>query len=90
MNSSQLISFVMRSKNRKKILAVLENKPMIPAQIMKETGLYKSHTSRALTELTEKSLVFCKNPSDRAFRFYALTAKGKNILKAISELSRQI
>ena len=63
---------------------------MIPAQIMKETGMYKSHTSRALTELTGKNLIFCKNPSDRAFRFYALTAKGKKILKAISELSKQI
>ncbi|MEK6864773.1 MAG: winged helix DNA-binding protein [Nanoarchaeota archaeon] len=85
-----LISFVMRAKNRKKVLAILESKPMIPAQIMKETSLYKSHTSRALKELTEKELVFCRNPDDRAFRFYALTAKGKKILKAISELSKQI
>ncbi|MDI6738547.1 MAG: MarR family transcriptional regulator [Nanoarchaeota archaeon] len=77
----QLISFVMRSKNRKIVLALLESKPMIPAQIMKETGIYKSHTSRALKELTEKGLVFCKNPNDRAYRFYALTAKGKRILK---------
>ena len=85
-----LISFVMRAKNRKKVLAILESKPMIPAQIMKETSWPKSHTSRALKELTEKELVFCRNPDDRAFRFYALTAKGKKILKAISELSKQI
>lgn len=89
MNES-LVSFVMRSKNRKTLMALLETKPMIPAQIMKETNMYKSHTSRALKELTEKGLVFCKNPNDRAYRFYALTAKGKRILKDIGELSRQI
>ncbi|HII14696.1 MAG TPA: winged helix-turn-helix transcriptional regulator [Nanoarchaeota archaeon] len=90
MNGPELLSFVMRAKNRKLILALLEKGPKIPAQIMKETGMYKSHTSRALAELSGEKLVFCRNPGDRAFRFYALTPKGKKILKAASELSRQI
>ncbi|MDI6738082.1 MAG: winged helix DNA-binding protein [Nanoarchaeota archaeon] len=87
---AQVISFVLRAKNRIKVLAILENKTMIPAQIKKEAGMYKSHTSRALKELEEKGLIRCKNPNDRAYRFYALTKKGKEALKEASKLKAQI
>ena len=89
-NHEELLSFVLRAKNRRKIIFLLEKEAKLPAQLMRESGMYKGHTSRALKELAEKNLIFCKNPSDRAFRFYALSAKGKRILKAISELSKTI
>lgn len=79
------ISFILRAKNRKTILLLLEKGPKLPAQLMKESGMYKGHTSRALKELKDKGLVHCTNPNDRTYRFYALTPNGK---KALSEIKR--
>lgn len=86
----KLVSFVMRAKNRQKVLYLLENEAKIPAQIMKETGMYKGHTSRALKELSERNLIFCKNPEDRSYKFYAIARKGKDILKKIKEIRKTI
>ncbi|MFH1972382.1 MAG: winged helix-turn-helix domain-containing protein [archaeon] len=80
-----LVSFVLRAKNRKKVLFLLERESMYSGRIGKETGMYKSHTSRALRELEDKGLIKCKNPKDRAYRFYSLTPLGKNVLKGIKK-----
>ncbi|MBU2638785.1 MAG: ArsR family transcriptional regulator [Nanoarchaeota archaeon] len=90
MNTQQLVSFVLRAKNRIKTLRALEKSPKIPAQIMKETGMYKSHTSRALKELKENNLIQCDNPNDRAYKFYTLTKAGKAILKKAREIKKNI
>ncbi|MBU2589733.1 MAG: winged helix-turn-helix domain-containing protein [Nanoarchaeota archaeon] len=81
----ELISFILRAKNRKRILSLLEKEYKLPAQLMKETGMYKSHVSRTLKELKDKRLIACKNPDDHTFRFYTLTKKGKVILKEVKE-----
>lgn len=90
MNTQQLISSVLRAKNRIRALAALETTPKIAAQIMKETGMYKSHTSRTLKELEQKHLIKCKNPKDRAYKFYTLTKSGKTILKKAMEIKKNI
>ena len=51
----------------------------IPAQIEKETGMYKSHVSRALKELQEIKVTKCTNPDDRNYKFYILTIEGKKL-----------
>jgi predicted transcriptional regulator len=53
---------------------------------MKITKMYKSHTSRALKELVHKKLIICKNPSDRAFKFYKITSFGNKILNEVEKL----
>ncbi len=77
-----LLSFVLRSKQRQQILLKLKQ-PKIPTQIAKETGLAVSHVSRTLKEFVEKGLVECKTPNEKVGKIYALTEKGKRVLEKI-------
>ncbi len=81
----ELVSFVNRSQQRRKILSALE-KPITPSQLSKSTGLYLTHVSRALKELTEKGLVECLTPKERVEKYYRITALGKNVLNKIKEM----
>lgn len=81
LNKEELLSFIRRSKRRKEVLKLLLNQTSTATDIQKITGMYKGHVSRALLELKEQKLVECKNPNDRAFRYYKITAKGKRLLK---------
>lgn len=85
-----MLSFVLRAKNRRNVLSLLTKGKLTPAQIMKKTGMYESHTSRALKELLNRKLITCKNPADRRFRFYAITASGKKIKKEAGRILREI
>ena len=80
-----LVSFVSRSKQRKKILSMLL-KPTTPSEIARKTGLYPTHVSRALREFIEKGLVKCLTPKERVGRLYRITKKGKDILKNIENI----
>ncbi len=88
--SPSTISFILRAKNRKAILMLLEKGPKLPAQLMKESGMYKGHTSRAIKELKDKDMVHCTNPNDRTYRFYALTPGGKKALNEIKKILKNI
>ena len=80
-----LVSFISRSKQRKKILSVLLE-PITPTEIAKKTGLYPTHVSRALREFTEKGLVKCLTPKERVGKLYRITKKGKDVLKNIENI----
>lgn len=86
MSEKSIVAFVMRAKNRVRILKLLSKGEKISAQLGKETGMYKSHVSRALRELNEHYLIKCTNPKDRNYRFYALTKKGKDMLKFVENI----
>jgi len=86
MGDSQLISFVARSKRRLDVLRLLKDQEKSQVSIMKGTGMYKTHTSRTLKELSEKKLILCKNPEDREYRFYKITSKGREILEQVEAL----
>lgn len=86
MAERNVVSFVLRGKNRVKVLHALKSGPLISAQIEKDTGMYKSHTSRALAELQEWKLVRCTNPDDRNFKFYELTTDGKATLEQVDRI----
>jgi len=60
------------------------------AVIEKETGMYKSHTSRTLKELEEIGAVKQTNPGDRSYKFLALTSKGKVLYKKAKEIKEVI
>jgi len=81
----ELISFVNRSDQRKKILSALQE-PITPSQLAKATGMYPTHVSRALKELTEKKLVECLTPNERVEKYYRATALGKKSLKDVGKL----
>ena len=84
------LSYVLRAKNRMKVLNALESERKISAQLEKETEMYKSHMSRTLKELQEKKLIKCINPKDRSFKFYELTSKGKRVLSRAKEILQDI
>ncbi len=90
MTESEALSFVLRGKNRVKILTALKEGRKISAQIEKETGMYKSHVSRALKELLAKEMIRCVNPTDRNFKFYELTREGKQSLVEAKKILKDI
>jgi len=81
-----LISFVAISKRRREILQKLSERAMSQPEIKKLTGMYKTHTSRTLSDLVNKKLIVCINPQDRAFKFYKITPLGKRILEEVNRI----
>ncbi len=75
-------SFVIRAKNRTKVLLAL-SKVKTPTQLAKELGLNLSHTSRALKELEKEGLIKCLTPNERVGRIYTRTELGKEIAEEI-------
>ena len=90
MPKSNILAFVLRGKNRVRILQALTSGEKISAQIEKQTDMYKSHISRALKELQAHRLIRCTNPKDRNFKFYELTAQGKKVLAEANKILGQI
>jgi len=86
MNNAELISFIARAKRRFEILRLLKEHEKSQVALMKETGMYKTHTSRTLKELSDKKLIKCTNPEDREFKFYKITKKGKDTLEEAKRL----
>jgi len=82
-----LVSFIARSEQRKKILSVL-TEPITPSDISKKTGLYPTHVSRALGEFIEKGLVECLTPKERVGKLYRITKLGKEILKQMDKMKK--
>ena len=83
MSNPKVISFIARSKRRLEILKLLSEKEISQPEIIKITKMYKSHTSRTINELLKEKLINCRNPEDRVFKFYKITALGKKILKEV-------
>ena len=80
------ISFIVRSKNRKIVLKLLDT-PRTPTRIKQETALHFNSVSRAILELEKNKFIKCLNPNQKLSRFYQITNKGKQVLKKINELS---
>lgn len=72
------LSFVKRSKYRKKVLQAL-SEPSMPSELADELDLHQSHVSRALIELKDKDLVEVLNPEDKQGRLYSKTEEGEEI-----------
>ena len=82
-NKYELISFILRARNRKEIIKQLNSGNKTPTDLAKITKMYKSHISRTLKELIDEGLIVCLNPKDREYKFYKLTKKCKVLLKRI-------
>lgn len=78
-----LRAFILRGKNRKLILEKLSEGERTQSQLFHETGLYRSHVKRTLTDLEDKKLVNCLNPKDRIYKIYVLTPLGKKMSKML-------
>ncbi|MAF99315.1 MAG: transcriptional regulator [Nanoarchaeota archaeon] len=85
-----LVSFVKRGKNRKKIFSFLD-KPMMPSELMrkifgKTSNTYFNLVSRALCELKDEKLIEIVNPKNKTGRIYRKTKLGKSVEKKLKEL----
>jgi predicted transcriptional regulator len=78
------VSFILRGKQRKKVLKVLDG-PALVSEIKNKTKLSLAETSRVLRGLTEQGLAECKNPEDHLGRFYQLTPRGEKIKKLVED-----
>ncbi len=78
-------SFIMRSKQRKIIIEVI-NRPMTVTEIKNKTKLSLSETSRILRGFKAQGLAECINPKDALGRVYELTKRGKIIKGRIKNL----
>jgi len=81
----ELLSYILASQYRKKILKVLLNGPTIPKEIAKKTDLRISHVSAVLKDLSRKELVECITPKARKGRIYRVTEKGKALIEKINK-----
>ena len=79
-----LLSFILRGERRKAILLCLE-KPKIPKEIADLCKISIHNVSKSLKELVDRGLIKCENPKDKFYRFYSLTAKGKELKEKISK-----
>ena len=74
---------VLASEYRKKVVLSLENGPKTPKQISDATGLYLSHVSTVIHELSDESIVECLTPNLRRGKIFALSEDGKEIAQKI-------
>jgi len=81
-----LLGFVALSKRRREILSRLQKQTISQHELRKLTNMYKSHISRTLKELSERKLVLCVNPKDKAFKFYRITPLGKRTMKEVERI----
>lgn len=81
----ELLSFILASKYRMKILKTLLASPHTPKEISQKTNIRISHVSAVLKTLSEKSLVTCLTPSARKGKLYVATDKAKELIQRISE-----
>ena len=79
----RVISLLLRSKNRVKILKTLEKGDKIPSKISKEIDDNSNHVSKYLNTLKDAEFVECLNEDDKRYRFYSITDKGKYFLDKI-------
>ena len=83
----ELVSFVMASEIRFKILVSLNNKIQTPTDLKREFNVPISRVSAVLKELVEKELVKNLTPERRKSKMYSITEEGKRVLEEIHDLT---
>lgn len=82
--NAEVLGYVLASNYRKKVLVALKDKAITPMTISEKTGVYPTHVSTTLSELTAKNLVICLTPKLKKGRLYELTSSGKNLVKNLN------
>ncbi len=76
-----LLGFIKASQYRQKVLIALDEGKKTPKELKDETGLYMSHISHTLKELTDKKLVICLTPKLYRGKLYSLTELGISLVR---------
>lgn len=90
MNFLEMISFVKRGKNRRKVFNALDN-AMMPSELVikiygKNSNTYFNIVSRSLSELKNKKLIKILNPNSKTGRIYQKTKFGKRVEEKLKTL----
>ena len=78
------LQWVKVSKYRSRILSVLKDKLKSPRELEKELSIKLAHVSRGLSQLSSKGYVEDKTPNLGRNKLYAITKKGREVLKKIN------
>ena len=81
----ELIGYVKISSIRYKLLKMLNNKYLMPQEIVKETDLSFSRVSTTLNSMKKYGLVECMNEKNRKGRLYHTSKLGLEILEMMEE-----
>ena len=73
----QKISYIKRSKNRLKLISIIDDSFKMPSEIAKEMNLRINQVSAILSDLKKENIVVCINEQDKTGRLYKLTNIGK-------------
>ena len=87
MSLLDLVGYVKRGKNRKRVFLALEAR-MIPSEMVnkiygKTSNTYFNIVSRALSELKDKKLITVVNPKEKTGRIYQKTKLGIEVEKSL-------
>lgn len=79
-----LVSYVIRSRYRRKVLETLERGPKTPTGIASKTGIRATHISRTLKELESKELV---KEITKVYRgkIFQMTSAGEDVLDLLNK-----
>jgi predicted transcriptional regulator len=78
-------AWVLRGKQKRKIISTLDEEPKMPSEVKEETNLSLNNVSDILRLFAEKKLAKCLNPEAKTGRLYVLTEKGKIIRDKINK-----
>ncbi len=81
------IGFVVKSKQRKAIILLLEN-PRTPTFLAKSLKSSLPNISLKLADLKNAKLIECVNPEARKGRIYQLTKRGEIVLKKLKQMEQ--
>lgn len=82
----EIVSFVLSSELRTRVLQALSSQQSTPSQIAKHVDQPISHVSRALKELHERGLVVLLTPHRTKARLYEITPEGRAVLDKVAAL----
>ena len=80
----KLIGYVISSEARRKVLRFLLDKgPSRPVQIAEKLPYDQPYVTRSLQGLEKKRLVECLTPKKKAWRVYAISDLGRDLLSKL-------
>ena len=88
MNNSELIkkvSYIKRSKNRLKVVKIIDETFKMPSEIAKDMDLRINQVSAILSDLKKERIVVCINEEEKTGRLYRLTNIGLGAYDLIKE-----
>lgn len=82
--SDELLGYVKASKNRRKVLHVLNEGKSTPAEITQKTQILFPNTSKILGGLVAKNLVQCTTSGLRKGKIFTLSPIGRAICEELN------